>query len=73
MQYYLVPCALQRHVHAICSLIDSSGYAYGPIRRRLFIDYILNSIMDLNEVGLMIYLPKKVIIHQSRGEYHFLG
>ena len=26
--------------HAICSFIDSSGYAYMPIRRSLFIDYI---------------------------------
>ena len=27
--------------HAICSFIDSSGYASGPIRRCLFIDYII--------------------------------
>ena len=27
--------------HAICSYIDSSGYAYGPIRICLFIDYII--------------------------------
>ena len=27
--------------HAICSFIDSSGYASGPIRTCLFIDYIL--------------------------------
>ena len=27
--------------HAICSFIDLSGYASGPIRRRLFIDYII--------------------------------
>ena len=26
--------------HAICSYIDSSGYAFGPIRTCLFIDYI---------------------------------
>ena len=26
--------------YAICSFIDSSGYASGPIRRCLFIDYI---------------------------------
>ena len=25
--------------HVICSFIDSSGYASGPIRRCLFIDY----------------------------------
>ena len=27
--------------HAICIFIDSNGYASGPIRRRLFIDYII--------------------------------
>ena len=27
--------------HAICSFFDSSGYASGPIRRCLFIDYII--------------------------------
>ena len=27
--------------HAICSFIDSGGYASGPIRRCLFIDYII--------------------------------
>ena len=27
--------------HAICSFIDSSGYASGPIRICLFIDYII--------------------------------
>ena len=41
MQYYHMPCALQRHVHAICSFIDSSGYASGPITICLFIDYII--------------------------------
>ena len=28
--------------HAICSFIDSSGYASGPIRRCLSIDYIIS-------------------------------
>ena len=27
--------------HVICSFIDSSGYASGPIRRCLLIDYII--------------------------------
>ena len=31
--------------HAICSFIDSSGYASGPIRRCLFIDYIITRII----------------------------
>ena len=30
--------------HAICSYIDSSGYASGPIRICLFIDYIIKSV-----------------------------
>ena len=29
--------------HAICSFIDSNGYASGPIRRCLFIDYIIKT------------------------------
>ena len=33
--------------HAICSFIDSSGYASGPIRRCFFIDYIINIIILL--------------------------
>ena len=28
--------------HTICSYIDSSGYASGPIRRCLLIDYIIH-------------------------------
>ena len=33
--------------HAICSFIDSSGYASGPIRRCLFIDYIIIYVIDV--------------------------
>ena len=33
--------------HAICSFIDSGGYASGPIRRCLFIDYIINLYSDI--------------------------
>ena len=29
--------------HEICSFINSSGYAPGPIKRCLFIDYIIKS------------------------------
>ena len=32
--------------HAICIFIDSSGYASGPIRICLFIDYIINHDID---------------------------
>ena len=31
--------------HAICSFIDSSGYASGPIRICLFIDYIITTFI----------------------------
>ena len=31
--------------HVICSFIDLSGYASGPIRRCLFIDYIIKKLM----------------------------
>ena len=33
--------------HAIRSYIESSGYASGPIRRRLFMDYIIKHIIYL--------------------------
>ena len=33
--------------HAICSFIDSRGYASEQIRRCLFIDYIITRIMNL--------------------------
>ena len=33
--------------HVICSFIDSSGYASGPIRRCLFIDYIIKINIDI--------------------------
>ena len=36
--------------HAICSFIDSSGYASGPIRRCLFIDYIIKVVIN-------VYIP----------------
>ena len=35
--------------HAICSYIDSSGYASGPIRICLFIDYIINIYKHLTD------------------------
>ena len=36
--------------HAICSFIDSGGYASGPIRTCLFIDYI---IIHCNDNGFI--------------------
>ena len=36
--------------HAICSFIDSNGYASGPIRRCLFIDYIIMCVYNLTSL-----------------------
>ena len=33
--------------HAICSFIDSSGYASGPIKICLFIDYIITTFISM--------------------------
>ena len=42
--------------HALCSFIDSKGYASGPIRRYLFIDYIIKLfISHLNKKITMIH------------------
>ena len=38
--------------HAICSFIDSSGYTFGPIRRCLFIDYIIIKSFNCVEIDL---------------------
>ena len=35
--------------HVICSYIDSSGYASGPFRRCLFIDYIIISFTTVTK------------------------
>ena len=45
--------------HAKCSFIDSSGYASGPIRRCLFIDYI---IMFSTELGHRTDIPFNAIL-----------
>ena len=37
--------------HATCSYTDSSGYASGPIRRCLFIDYTKIIFSDLEGQG----------------------
>ena len=63
-------CFAMSHLanHAICSFIDLSGYASGPIRRCLFIDYIIIvfiaylsvKVQDFNkvqEIQTMILLP----------------
>ena len=38
--------------HAICSFIDSSGYASGPIRRCLFIDYIIIEFVRASKLNI---------------------
>ena len=44
--------------HAICSFIDSSGNASGPIRRCLFIDYII--------ITFILYLAVKINAYQKQ-------
>ena len=52
--------------HAICSYIDSSGYASGPIRICLFIDYIIiQSIVYYNFAQTLSTLWHK-IVHMSK-------
>ena len=41
--------------HAICSFIDLSGYASGPIRRCLFIDYIIKENKDRQKKYIIIH------------------
>ena len=48
----ILPCAVCFAMsctanHAICSFIDSSGYAYGPIRICLFIDHMISTNKSL--------------------------
>ena len=50
VSHAILPCAVCFATscpanHAICSYIDSSGYASGPIRICLFIDYIITLFM----------------------------
>ena len=54
--------------HAICSFIDLSGYASGPIRRRLFIDYILKGISPQMTLNLRVLSVKR----SPRSLRHFL-
>ena len=57
--------------HAICSFIDSCGYASGQIRRCLFIDYILmifimnflHGVIKRSIEGLDIFLKKNIYIY----------
>ena len=42
--------------HAICICIDSSGYASGPIRRCLFIDYIIMYYIVLLCINIYLIL-----------------
>ena len=64
ISHAILPCAVcfamsRPANHAICSYIDSSGYACGPIRICLFIDYIIMFYMDLfmilDFLSIMLY------------------
>ena len=46
--------------HAICSYIDSSGYASGPIRMCLFIDYIIKDDNLVYVPELTVYILRKI-------------
>ena len=60
--------------HSICSFIDSSGYASGPIRICLFIDYIINMFniyllqfllhSKFHYLLLLLQLNKKCLSHE---------
>ena len=58
----ILPCAVcfatsRPANHAICRFIDSSGYASGPIRRCLFIDYIIMSNnLKLGQKSIELFL-----------------
>ena len=43
--------------HAICSFIDSSGYASGLIRRCLFIDYIIIGYISIPQNSSWLSKP----------------
>ena len=52
--------------HAICSYIDLSGYASGPIRRCLFIDYIIMGFYCLHIIeGYLLHKSFKRTTHES--------
>ena len=60
----ILPCAVcfaTSHPanHAMCSFIDSSGYASWPIRRFLFIDYIINCYLSIFSIINGFALPLK--------------
>ena len=58
--------------HVICSFIDSSGYASGPIRRCLFIDYIIIYVIRV-KIGFShgihdVVILMKCMIYSSKYE-----
>ena len=55
--------------HAICSFIDSSGYASGPIRRCLFIDYIIKFINMTSRLGITSCnkIDKPLVVYRFAG------
>ena len=66
VSHAILPCAVCFATscpanHAICSFTDSSGYASGSIRRCLFIDYIITSLISnsfLNPYPVTIFVLK---------------
>ena len=68
VSHAIFPCAVcfatsRPENHAICSFIDSSGYASGPIRICLFIDYIIkhyHSKQCIPEIGDIVKTSVKI-------------
>ena len=53
--------------HAICSFIDMSGYTPGPIRRCLFIDYIIETISRTDKpIIVLIVYAKSYVLNMHR-------
>ena len=57
--------------HAICSFIDSSGYASGPIRRCLFIGYIIRCDIDQRIPILTSATSRSILVFSGR--YHIIS
>ena len=57
--------------HAICSYIDSSGYASGPIRICLFIDYIINVVKCALSIKHDLVIIYSEYVSMFCSNYHF--
>ena len=51
---------MQFSYHATCSYISGSGYTYGPIRKCLFTDYIIISIISQTDTCIHTFAEMSV-------------